>query len=214
MPFRGETVTGCFVLSSQPISRDWATVSLGLHTCQTLAVLLIHTNCTSLSPSNVVFGVMTLVLVLAQMSRKPWLGELSETALLCCDGSSVCHWGCQGNQGWGWKGSMNSFIVKHTRGLPLAFEGQRHAWCPNLFLKPEKRIGTSMQEAHTNFCSSPSWREPREDEITRHLPWNCLYLPFFLCQARSPSLCPPSILPLESLSSSLSSLVLVFPLSI
>lgn len=71
----------------------------GLHACQALAVLLIHTNCKSLS--NVDFGVMTLVPVLAQTSRKPWLGELSETVLLCCDGSSVCHWGCQGNQGWG-----------------------------------------------------------------------------------------------------------------
>lgn len=71
-----------------------------------------------------------------------------------------------------------------------------------------------MQEAHTNFCCSPSCHEPGEDEITRHLPWNCLYLPLFLCQARSPSLGPPSILPLESLSSSLSSVVLVLPLSI
>lgn len=45
--------------------------------CHTLAVVLIHT-----SLSNVDFGVMTLVLVLAQVSRNPWLGELSETALL------------------------------------------------------------------------------------------------------------------------------------
>lgn len=59
----------------------------------------------------------------------------------------------------------------HTSALPLAFEGQRHAWCHNLFSKPEKRIGTSMQETHTNFFLFPKcWREPREDEIIRHLP--------------------------------------------
>lgn len=100
--------------SPQLMSRDRAAVLHRLHTWRTLAVLLIHTRSESLNLSNGDFGVMTLVLVLLQMSRTPWMAELSEAALVRCDGSSVCHWGCQGNQGWGWKASMNSFIAKHT----------------------------------------------------------------------------------------------------
>lgn len=189
----------------------------GLHACHPLAVLLVHTRPKSLNLSGRDFGVMTRVLVLRQMSRNPWMAELSEAALVRCDGSSVCHWGCQGNQGWGWKASMNSFIVKHTHThtLPPAFEGQRHAWCHNLFLKPEKRIGTSMQEAHTNFSSSPSAGMSRErmGSLAISPETACICL-FFCVKLAPPPLCPPSTLPLESLSSSLSSLVLVFPLSI
>lgn len=64
------------------MSRDRAAVLHGLHTCHTLAVLLIHTRSKSLNLSNPDFGVMTLVLVLLQMSRNPWMAELSEAAVM------------------------------------------------------------------------------------------------------------------------------------
>lgn len=148
--------------------------------------------------------------------QKTMDGRVVWDHLSCCDGSSVCHQGCQGNQGWGWKGNKNSFIVKHTHthkhkhASPCFWRAASRLVLQSLLETRKEDWHIDVGDTHQFFLFPKYWREPREDGIIRHLPWNCLYLPPFLCHARSPSLCPPSIL----LSSSLSSLVLVFPLSI